>query len=731
MRIPGFSAWHMSTKLLFTNLLVFGFIIAMMVVMFYSSQAIEQKMTRIVQQDVPQVIDNASIGRTLVEVFADTSDLLDRFLDEQELLQHEGERLQHTLTAVIARTTTTPELTTVLTQFREAFQALLEQGEVVKQQSDDVHLLESEMESNLKTLEEQVANDMIVLKMDNGDIRKLEQIAIEIPWYRETRLQMKVSLLTLIQAYLRSNLADDSGETDQTLLQILLLVDEFDARLQPLTAAESKTLEFGETLIEQVSAYKTNIVTLSQELTAFQTKLKTLNALQTQILALMETNDQQIGQATGTIQAEIAKVLHSSRMVMLGFSGVIIVVMATGWLGMRWMIHPLFTLARIAEQLAEGDLECQPDSLARSTAGDEIGILSQSFIKLLNYMQTMATTATDIAQGKISHVLHARSSRDVLGSAFQNMSTYLQEMAAMATAIAQGDLRQTIQPKNEHDVLGQAFQQMGYFRQLISDIRASALKLNTAAENLTQISTLIASSIDETSAQTQLVSVGSQQISENVNAVATSTREISANIHEISHNTDNVAHIASNAAELVTSATQIITELEDRSQEISQIIKMITAVTQQTNLLALNATIEAVRAGDAGRGFVVVASEIKQLSRETAASAERIIQQLEALRSGSSGAMNAIEKVAVIITQIRDLSVATASGVEEQSATTQEMVQRMTEAALGSQGISKSLTEVAAAIHQASSGTEDARHAAEGLAALSENLQQLVAKIIV
>ncbi len=80
--------------------------------------------------------------------------------------------------------------------------------------------------------------------------------------------------------------------------------------------------------------------------------------------------------------------------------------------------------------------------------------------------------------------------------------------------------------------------------------------------------------------------------------------------------------------------TTIIT-LKSHSQEINNIIKLITNIAGQTNLLALNATIEAARAGDSGRGFTVVAGEVKELARETSASAEDITQRIKTIRGAA------------------------------------------------------------------------------------------------
>jgi methyl-accepting chemotaxis protein len=121
-----------------------------------------------------------------------------------------------------------------------------------------------------------------------------------------------------------------------------------------------------------------------------------------------------------------------------------------------------------------------------------------------------------------------------------------------------------------------------------------------------------------------------------------------------------------------------------------------------------------------------VAHEIKELSRETATSAEDIIHKLEAIQAGSQDATEAITEVLKINTQISDISAATAGGVEEQSATTSEIARRMSDAAKGSTDITQVIADVASTSQSTSEGAIGVQYAAQELASLADQLQQLV-----
>lgn len=389
----------------------------------------------------------------------------------------------------------------------------------------------------------------------------------------------------------------------------------------------------------------------------------------------------------------------------------------------RKITRPLFALVQAARQIAEGNIQVHLD---KATSRDEIGTLTRAFEMMIVYIQDMATVASSIATGDLRRQIVPKSENDVLGTAFMNMKKYLNEIAIAARAVAKGNLQREIHPQTEYDVIGNAFEQMSSLRELVRETIADSMQLHQASNELSSISTQMVASVNQTSQHAQLVSSNSLEVSENVHAVASAIEQISSNIREISQHTEQVAKVAVNAVDIANSATLIISELETHSQEIGEIIKIISAITQQTNLLALNATIEAARAGDVGRGFAVVAHEIKNLSSETAASAENIIHKLELIRSSSKNATEAINKVLQIILQIRDFSNSIASGIEEQSAATHDIVHRVTESAQGAKEITEVIQQVALAVRETSIGTERIQDAATALSVLAEKLQHLV-----
>ena len=171
---------------------------------------------------------------------------------------------------------------------------------------------------------------------------------------------------------------------------------------------------------------------------------------------------------------------------------------------------------------------------------------------------------------------------------------------------------------------------------------------------------------------------------------------------------------------------ETIAKLGESSQEIGNVIKLITSIAQQTNLLALNATIEAARAGEAGKGFAVVANEVKELAKETTKATEDISQKIAAIQGDTQGAVAAIQEISSVINQINDISNTIASAVEEQTATTNEMGRNVSEAATGAQEIARNMSVVASAAADTTRGAGDTAQAASELSRMAAQMQQLV-----
>lgn len=309
--------------------------------------------------------------------------------------------------------------------------------------------------------------------------------------------------------------------------------------------------------------------------------------------------------------------------------------------------------------------------------------------------------------------------------------TKVNELLQTVDAASQGDLTRDILVSGNDPVgkIGDGLR--SFFGQLRSNLGAignTASLLASSSEELASVSQQIGITAEETTKQSQLVSTASTEVDQNVQTVAAGAEEMSASIKEISRSATNAMKVAHQAVELSGSAAQTMTRLEESSNEIGKIIKVITSIAQQTNLLALNATIEAARAGEAGKGFAVVATEVKELARQTARATEDIGRKVDSIQGETQAAVKAITQVSDIINQINDISNSIASAVEEQTASTAEISRNVASAAQSTGEITGNIARVASSAEQNAEGARQTKQAAAELARMAAELQQLVSQ---
>jgi methyl-accepting chemotaxis protein len=236
------------------------------------------------------------------------------------------------------------------------------------------------------------------------------------------------------------------------------------------------------------------------------------------------------------------------------------------------------------------------------------------------------------------------------------------------------------------------------------------------------------------------LSTSSGETTERVNGAVRTSNEASANVEtaalaaeKLSGSTAEISRQLSHATELIrttaieaNSTNEDIARLEQATQEIGDVVKLIRAIADQTNLLALNATIEAARAGEAGPGFAVVASEVKALALQTAKATEQIAAQTSAIQVSTTGAAESIHRITERMQEISRHTSAVVCCAEEQYAAAGDISHNVASAAAGTKAVVSVLDDVVSAAVKTQNSARTVLAASEAVELAAASLHEKV-----
>ncbi len=443
----------------------------------------------------------------------------------------------------------------------------------------------------------------------------------------------------------------------------------------------------------------------------------------------------------------------------------------------RGIITGIRMLVDLSGKVARGEVPNQVET----TQEDEVGVLARAFNDIVAYFNDAAKAADQLAIGDLDAEVKPRSADDRLGNSFAKMIGSLRETAEVADRVAEGDLTVEPNPRSAQDRLGNSLAKMVTgLRQLVTSVQEAAEQVSAASEEIsggsqataqgalqiTQAAERQASTVQQTSASIQQVSAAAQQVSSSVQTqnaamqqVRVAVESTTAALQEMAKQARGVATSSEQAerearagSESIRQTVAMMDRIGASSEQIGEIIGVITDISEQINLLALNAAIEAARAGEHGRGFAVVAEGVTKLAERSQEAAKEVANVITGtagvIREGtatSSRAGEAMDRITTSVEQVTRLVQSISESTDQQAdlsknvmssigqlgemslqitAASEQQAQSAGELVKAAKTLEDISQQNAAVAEEASTQAEEASSATEELVAQAQALQQ-------
>jgi methyl-accepting chemotaxis protein len=385
--------------------------------------------------------------------------------------------------------------------------------------------------------------------------------------------------------------------------------------------------------------------------------------------------------------------------IVLGTLGALVVAGLAGLILTRNIAGPLGNLTGVAERITVGDLS---SAVAVSERGDEVGMLTR---------------------------------------AFERMTRALRAMAGAAEQIAAGDLRASVQPQSPSDVLGNAFARMTEnLRRQIGGMVEGAAVLGSAASEIVAATAQLASGASESAAAVSETTTTVEEIRQTAQLASQKARVVADGAQkavQISHNgrksTDDAAAGMGRIRTQMEAIAESMMRLSEQSQTIGQIIATVEDLAAQSNLLAVNAAIEAAKAGEHGKGFGVVAQEVKSLAEQSRQATDRVRTILSDIQKATTAAVMATEQGGKAVeaggkqTEMAGESIAAlASSVTEAAQAATQIAASSQQQLVGMDQVAGAMENIKQASMQNVASAKQLEAAARSLNDLGQRMKQLV-----
>ena len=347
--------------------------------------------------------------------------------------------------------------------------------------------------------------------------------------------------------------------------------------------------------------------------------------------------------------------------------------------------------------------------------------------------------ANRVAEGDLGHRIEESDSKDEIGELtnalaqmVRNTAEPVKQLGVASKAIAQGDLtvRLDIESKGDIADLIVSFGDMeNSLQNLVSKVQTTAAFVTTQSNDLASVSEEMNASTEEISATVTQMANGaqdqskqSQEASASMQNMTTLIKQVTVSAQEAAQTSNKANETAQQGGAVIKDSAQVVKDLDERSQQIVEIVSVITSIADQTNLLALNAAIEAARAGEHGRGFAVVAEEVRKLAEESGQAADKIADLIKAIQGETGRASESMDTALASLEEIVQSVNDTATKVQEISVAMDEQGLEVEKVANAIDGIAAAAEEAASSAEETSASTEEQTASMQQMSASAQEL---------
>ena len=363
-----------------------------------------------------------------------------------------------------------------------------------------------------------------------------------------------------------------------------------------------------------------------------------------------------------------------------------------------------------------------------------------------NPLREIAGAAEKMSGGDLSVNLSVEDRKDEVGAlskSFGKMITYLQDMAGKAGRIAGNDLTVSANPLSPKDILGNSFADMvRNLRRMNREVMDSVTVLASSAGEILASTTEVAASVTETATSVNETTTTVEEVKQTAQVSTQKAKQVS----EAARKALQVSQMGERAVDetiekmagirlQMESIAQRIVELSEQSQAIGEIIGAVNDLAEQSNLLAVNASIEAAKAGEHGKGFTVVAQEVKSLSEQSKQATAQVRSILNDIQKATSAAVLATEQGAKTVAEGVKQSAQSGEAIKTLAGSIAEAAQAATQIAassqqqlIGMEQVISAMNSIRLASEQNVTGTKQAETAAQALNELGQKLKLLMAQ---